>query len=189
MTSQDTDKPYSNAGNGFRQSYNTHVKPRLGALGDRARTGTAKANAWAKARLPGGAPTLWIILGIVGLGLLIWALQPGDSASQRRGFGGMGGPMSVGALKAAKGSIPITQNALGTVTPLATVTVRPQVGGQIVSNTVPVQVSPAPLEPYPLEPRLCQHPPGPPAVAVDARRRAAGRRGAGRSAGAVGRRV
>jgi membrane fusion protein, multidrug efflux system len=44
---------------------------------------------------------------------------------------GMGGPQPVGVARAVKGPIDVTLNALGTVTPLATVSVRPQVSGQI----------------------------------------------------------
>ncbi len=46
---------------------------------------------------------------------------------------GLNGPMPVGVAKAVSGDINITLNALGTVTPLATVTVRPQVNGNIQS--------------------------------------------------------
>ena len=46
-------------------------------------------------------------------------------------FAGMGGPMPVNVATAEKGEIPITVNALGTVTPISTVTVRPQVTGYI----------------------------------------------------------
>ena len=48
------------------------------------------------------------------------------------GRGGAGGALPVGVATVAKGDIDITLNALGTVTPLATVTVRPQVSGQIL---------------------------------------------------------
>lgn len=158
MTSQDTDKGiFSNAGHGLRHSYDTHVRPRLSAAGDRIRAGKSQAEGWARQHLPGGVPTLWIVSGLLLLGLLIWALQPGETTGQRHGWGGAGGPMSVGAVKAEKGSIPIAQNALGTVTPLATVTVRPQVGGQIVkfyfeegqmvrAGQVLAQIDPRPFE-------------------------------------------
>ncbi|HEY1927046.1 MAG TPA: efflux RND transporter periplasmic adaptor subunit [Caulobacteraceae bacterium] len=55
------------------------------------------------------------------------------------GSGGAGGfarggrpPATVGVAKATLGSIPITQSALGTVTPLATVQVNARVSGQLV---------------------------------------------------------
>ena len=43
------------------------------------------------------------------------------------------GPQPVGAATIVKGDIDITLNALGTVTPLATVTVQTQINGQLVS--------------------------------------------------------
>jgi len=46
--------------------------------------------------------------------------------------GGANGPMPVTTAAAQKGNIPITVNALGTVTPLATVTVRTQIAGQLM---------------------------------------------------------
>ncbi|HYP83984.1 efflux RND transporter periplasmic adaptor subunit [Variovorax sp.] len=58
-------------------------------------------------------------------------------ASSRGGFGGPGGPggfggmptVTVGHAAVQRMQLPITLDALGTVTPLATVTLKPQVGG------------------------------------------------------------
>jgi multidrug efflux system membrane fusion protein len=47
------------------------------------------------------------------------------------GRGGMNQPTTVGTAKAALADLPITAEALGSVTPAATVTVRPQVSGTI----------------------------------------------------------
>ncbi|HVS78005.1 MAG TPA: biotin/lipoyl-binding protein, partial [Steroidobacteraceae bacterium] len=44
----------------------------------------------------------------------------------------MGGPLPVSVAKVSTANVPVVINALGTVTPLATVTVRPQVTGPIV---------------------------------------------------------
>jgi multidrug efflux system membrane fusion protein len=53
----------------------------------------------------------------------------------RGGFGGRGGgmamPTTVGTAKATQADIPVQVEAIGTVTPAATVTVRPQVSGTI----------------------------------------------------------
>ena len=86
---------------------------------------------WCARHLPGGKKTFWILVSLVLLALFIWAILPGKQA-QRPGRFGMGGPQPVGVDKAEKGDISVTLNALGTVTPLATVSVRPQVSGQIV---------------------------------------------------------
>lgn len=78
------------------------------------------------------------LLGI-GLGLAVvvgagWYLsQRGPSTPERPGGRfGAGAPIPVGTAKVAKGDIPIVIKALGTVTPLATVTVKTQITGQLV---------------------------------------------------------
>ena len=94
---------------------------------------------------------LFVILGIAAVALLAWWLTnraknaddagpgggPGAGAQGGgRGAKGAGGehkPPSVVALATVvDGDIPVVRTALGTVTPLATVTVRPQVSGQIM---------------------------------------------------------
>jgi multidrug efflux system membrane fusion protein len=67
----------------------------------------------------------FIGLGLALLALLIWAIYP--KPAPRRGFNN--GPQPVGVATATDAPINVTLNALGTVTPLATATVRPQVGG------------------------------------------------------------
>ena len=82
----------------------------------------------------------WIIvLVLVLLGLAIWGAialahgAKGGGAGGGAGFGRRGGrpPTTVGVAAASLADIPVTLDALGTVTPVATVTVRPQVGGVI----------------------------------------------------------
>ena len=92
---------------------------------------TESAWRWGAARVPGGGKTLAIGLGLLLLLLLLWAIRPASN-STRNGAFGAGGPQAVGVARAAAGDMNITLNALGTVTPLATVTVRPQVSGQLV---------------------------------------------------------
>jgi multidrug efflux system membrane fusion protein len=109
-----------------RRSFGGAAEPYLKQAGDTV----GRVRGWSSRNLPGGEKTMWIVLGIVLLALFIWWLLPGTSSSAR--FGGMGGPQPVGVAKAQRGSLDVTLNALGAVTPLATVTVRPQVSGQII---------------------------------------------------------
>jgi multidrug efflux system membrane fusion protein len=94
--------------------------------------------------------TIVAILAMLGLGALAWHLThqapaggPGAGAGGRAqggagaggGRGGPGGgrggmpPTTVGVGKAERADIPVTIEALGTVTPAAVATVRPQIGG------------------------------------------------------------
>lgn len=90
-----------------------------------------RVRGWSSQNLPGGENTLWIVLALILLAVFVWWLLPGKSARDM-GRAGMGGPQPVGVETAERGSIDVTLPALGTVTPLATVTVRPQVSGQII---------------------------------------------------------
>jgi multidrug efflux system membrane fusion protein len=88
----------------------------------------------------------WVILLVLALlALAIWgawalvhgaksggAGGPGAGAG-RGGFGRAGGrpPTTVGIATASLADVPVTLDALGTVTPVATVTIRPQVSGTI----------------------------------------------------------
>ncbi len=83
------------------------------------------------------APRLlfWLVVLAVGAGLgykYYWAPQPAAQTNSTGRFAG-GPPQSVHAVAAATGDMPITINALGTVTPLATVTVKTQVAGRLMS--------------------------------------------------------
>ncbi len=73
---------------------------------------------------------VWFALGLALLALLIWAIYPAKQANQRGRFNT--GAQPVGVARAVSGDIDVTLNALGTVTPLATATVRPQVGGMLI---------------------------------------------------------
>jgi multidrug efflux system membrane fusion protein len=71
---------------------------------------------------------VWFGLGLALLALLIWAIYPKQTRSGRFNQG----PQPVDVAVARSGDIDITLDALGTVTPLATATVRPQVGGMLI---------------------------------------------------------
>src|ERR1700761_9174775 len=73
---------------------------------------------------------VWFAIGLALLALLIWAIYPAKNTG-RRGVINQGA-QPVGIARAITGDINVTLNALGTVTPLATATVRPQVGGMLV---------------------------------------------------------
>jgi multidrug efflux system membrane fusion protein len=75
---------------------------------------------------------LWIIGGVILL-VAIVLFARWRAASQAPAPGGRFGnaALAVGTARVATGDIPITLNALGTVTPLATVTVHPQITGPL----------------------------------------------------------
>ena len=82
------------------------------------------------ARNPRLSRVVWFALGLALLALLIWAIYPAKQTG-RRGVINQGA-QPVGVARAMSGDINVTLNALGTVTPLATATVRPQVGGMLI---------------------------------------------------------
>ena len=85
-----------------------------------------------RARLVGG---LLALLALAGTGWLAWSLtrpdSPPDAASRPGGAGGRRGapPSTVGVATAESSRFPVILDALGTVTPQASVKVRPQVSG------------------------------------------------------------
>ncbi len=96
-----------------------------------------------RARIIGGAVAL---AALAGVGVLAWTLlQGGGGPGGDMGPGGPGGPggppggggrrggpaSTVAVATAAKADLPVVIEALGTVTPAATVTVKPQVSGVI----------------------------------------------------------
>lgn len=73
----------------------------------------------------------WIALGILVVAGIAWiALRPQPPAPRTGRFAE--GAMPVVAATAESGGMPVIFNALGTVTPLATVTVRTQINGQLM---------------------------------------------------------
>ena len=78
---------------------------------------------------------VWLALALLaGVGWLAWSLThpaPGEPADAQpgRGGGGRRNAPTVGVAVAGRMDIPVTLEALGTVVPAATVTVRPQVSG------------------------------------------------------------
>src|SRR6185437_15420938 len=73
--------------------------------------------------------TLLLLAAVIGG--LVWLLPHSAPTAPRGGRFTSGGPMPVVSAAVAAGDMPITLDALGTVTPLATVTVRTQINGQL----------------------------------------------------------
>src|SRR6202140_1479408 len=74
----------------------------------------------------------WIIGGIALLVLIVIGARYRAATPATTGRSGMNGPSTVGAANVTTGDIPITINALGTVTPLATVIIHPQINGPLL---------------------------------------------------------
>jgi membrane fusion protein, multidrug efflux system len=72
-----------------------------------------------------------VILAALGYGVYRVAAPGPQPASTRGNRAASGGPQSVGIATIGKGDIRIIFNGLGTVTPLATVTVKTQINGQL----------------------------------------------------------
>ncbi|HUJ47071.1 MAG TPA: MdtA/MuxA family multidrug efflux RND transporter periplasmic adaptor subunit [Rhizomicrobium sp.] len=108
---------------------------RYGHADVRARTTEQDEQRGWLAWLPRGTKKYFFVgLGVLATILIIIFLrdhQPTQTAGGRGG-GGFGAASPVSVAKATRGDMAVTLNALGTVTPLATVTARPQVSGTIV---------------------------------------------------------
>jgi multidrug efflux system membrane fusion protein len=101
---------------------------------DASRQRGAAVSLRGKFRVPGGLGTIVIGVAILVVAVIVWVAQPNRAApgTFNRLAGGTNQAMPVGIAKAVSGDITLTMNALGTVTPMATVTVKPQVSGQLV---------------------------------------------------------
>jgi multidrug efflux system membrane fusion protein len=77
---------------------------------------------------------LWLTGLVVLIALIVWVIHHrlASQAGQPSFAAMMGGPLPVSVAKVGTADVPVMIDALGTVTPLATVTVRPQVTGPIV---------------------------------------------------------
>jgi multidrug efflux system membrane fusion protein len=72
----------------------------------------------------------WVLAVIAFIGLALW-LHPWNRASHQNAPRGEA-PQAIRDASATRGDMPITMNGLGTVVPLATVTVRTQINGQLL---------------------------------------------------------
>lgn len=105
---------------------NLFVRPDGVARGDAER-----APRGVVARIPGGRWTVGIALVLLAIGIVRWAIRPAHRTQTAADSYGSFAPMSVGVAKSKVGDITVRLDALGAVTPLATVTVRPEVSGII----------------------------------------------------------
>lgn len=74
---------------------------------------------------------LWPLVGVLVVAALAWVVLRPHPQPVRTGRFALSGAMPVVTATAQKGDMPVTLNALGTVTPLATVTVQTQIAGQL----------------------------------------------------------
>ncbi len=112
------------------------INQHMPQLRERAKGWVGSANGWSKKHLWGGARTMWVAAGLLGLGFVLYAIQPSDTPGVGgfgRGRGGFGQPTPVGVATATTSDVKITLNALGTVNPMSTATVKPQVGGMLLA--------------------------------------------------------
>jgi membrane fusion protein, multidrug efflux system len=121
--------------------------------------GTAKnTSRWREKVLPGGKRALWVLVGLALVVLLVWAIRPSSPTQHtRHGFRSASGTVPVGVARAALSDVRVTLDALGAVTPIATVTVKPEVTGiidkinfqegqMVKAGDVLVQIDPRPYQ-------------------------------------------
>ncbi len=73
----------------------------------------------------------WLVVFAVLIGAAVWIVWRAEREPARTGRFASTGPVPVGTAKVAKGDMPVELSALGTVTPLATVTVKTQISGYL----------------------------------------------------------
>ena len=73
----------------------------------------------------------WLVVLLIVAGVIAWVVLRGTSHGPTTGRVQSGGPMPVGTAPVVKGDMPVILTGLGAVTPLATVTVKTQINGQL----------------------------------------------------------
>ncbi|HUH86091.1 MAG TPA: MdtA/MuxA family multidrug efflux RND transporter periplasmic adaptor subunit [Stellaceae bacterium] len=99
------------------------LRPPLSRPPDRAPT---------RPRLLRWSRLLWPVVGLMLIAALAWVIFHPQSQTTRASRYALNGPMPVVAAPAETGDMPVVLNALGTVTPLANVTVTTQISGQLM---------------------------------------------------------
>jgi multidrug efflux system membrane fusion protein len=78
-------------------------------------------------------PVLVVLAIAAIIGAAVWYLPRAQRQAPPGRFGDLGMPIPVGVATAQRGNMPVTLNGLGTVTPLALVTVRTQINGYLMA--------------------------------------------------------
>jgi membrane fusion protein, multidrug efflux system len=73
----------------------------------------------------------WVLLVLAIIGAVAWYYPRPETQPKTAGRSQFGGPVPVGVATVQKGDMPVTLTGLGTVTPLATVTVKTQINGYL----------------------------------------------------------
>ena len=79
-----------------------------------------------------GRRLVWLLLVAAIVAAAIWYFPRPQTQPKEGGRGQAGAPVPVGVSPVEKGDMPVTLSQLGTVTPLATVTVKTQISGYLV---------------------------------------------------------
>ena len=74
----------------------------------------------------------WLLLVAAVVATAVWYFPRPQTQPREAGRGPSGAPVPVGVSPVAKGYMPVTLSQLGTVTPLAMVTVKTQISGYLV---------------------------------------------------------
>ena len=75
---------------------------------------------------------VWLLLVAAIIAAAVWYFPRPETQPKEGGRGQSGAPVPVGVSPVVKGDMPVTLSQLGTVTPLATVTVKTQISGYLV---------------------------------------------------------
>src|SRR6516165_10584841 len=73
----------------------------------------------------------WVLLALAIIAAAVWYWPRPESQPKNAGRGQFGGPVPVALATVTRGDMPVTLTGLGTVTPLATVTVKTQINGYL----------------------------------------------------------
>jgi membrane fusion protein, multidrug efflux system len=73
----------------------------------------------------------WVLLALAIIGAVVWYYPRPENQPKTAGRSQFSGPVPVGVSPVQKGDMPVILNQLGTVTPLATVTVKTQINGYL----------------------------------------------------------